>query len=193
MPSRSLPSSPPIRASSRSATGSACLAEPLAIPLRTDFRRGPPSLAATIDVPADLTPPIFEPILRITHSHFRPQSEGGIMRTSRVLPLFLGLALLLSAVATVSAQGKSLTIPKGTKVEKLGPGSFKLTTPDGFVFDITAYKKAAGTEAAPGAVGIIGDCGIHDPRGKLIAMGPNGVLTGAGKAIIGDSGKALKD
>lgn len=115
------------------------------------------------------------------------------MRTSRVLPLFLGLALLLSAVATVSAQGKSLTIPKGTKVEKLGPGSFKLTTPDGFVFDITAYKKAAGTEAAPGAVGIIGDCGIHDPRGKLIAMGPNGVLMGAAKAIIGDSGKALKD
>jgi hypothetical protein len=110
------------------------------------------------------------------------------------LPLFLGFALLLSIAATAAAQAKAVTIPKGTKVEKLGPGSFKLTTPDGAVFTITSYKKAGKGQGAPvGAVGILGDCGIRDARGKLIATGAGGVLKGGVRSIIGDSGKALKD
>jgi hypothetical protein len=80
-----------------------------------------------------------------------------------------------------------VTIPKGTKVQKLGPGNFKLTTPDGTVFSITAYKKTAGAGA------ILGDCGIYDAKGKLVAKGASAVLKGGASAIIGDSGKALKD
>jgi hypothetical protein len=110
------------------------------------------------------------------------------------LPLFLGLALFLSIAGIAAAQARAVTIPKGTKAAKLGPGSFKLTTPDGAVFTITSYRKAGKDQGAPvGAVGIFGDCGIRDAKGKLIAMGSNGVLKGGVKSIIGDSGKALKD
>jgi len=107
------------------------------------------------------------------------------MRKSRFLPLFLGLVLALTAVSTASAQGKVLVIPKGTKVQKLGPGNFKLTMPNGTSFILTSYKKGAGT----GASAIIGDCGIYDARGVLIAKGSNAVLKGSARAIIGDSGK----
>ena len=100
------------------------------------------------------------------------------MKRSSVLALFLGALFLLSVAATAAAQGKSVTVPKGTKVEKLGPGSFKLTTPEGTVFKITSYKKAGKAQAAPAATGIIGDCGINDAKGKLIASGTNGVLRG---------------
>jgi len=115
------------------------------------------------------------------------------VRKPSFLPLFLALAIFLSAAGTAAAQGKSVTIPKGTKVEKLGPGSFKLTTPEGAVFTITSYKKAGKGQGAPGVVGILGDCGIRDAKGKLIATGTNGALKGAARSIIGDSGKALKD
>lgn len=109
------------------------------------------------------------------------------------LSLLLGSVLLLCLAGTAAAEGKTVTIPKGTKVEKLGPGHFKLITPDGPIFDITAFKKTVKGQGTPGAVGIIGDCGIHDAKGKVIATGANGVLTGGVRAIIGDSGKAMKD
>ena len=115
------------------------------------------------------------------------------MRRSCFLPLFLGLAFLVLAVSTAAAQGKSVTVPKGTKVEKLDPGSFKLTTPAGHVFSITGYKKAGGAQAVPGAAGILGDCGIRDSKGKLVAAGANGVLKGAPRSIIRDSGRIMKD
>jgi hypothetical protein len=115
------------------------------------------------------------------------------MKKPCVLPLFLGFALFFSVAGTAAAQGKTVAIPKGTKAEKLGPGSFKLTAPDGTVFAITSYKKAGPAEGAKGAIGIIGDCGIRDGKGKLIATGAIGILEGSAKAIIGDSGKAMKD
>ncbi len=115
------------------------------------------------------------------------------MRKSCFLPLFLGLAFLGLAVSTAAARGKSVTIPKGTKVEKLGPGSFKLTTPAGLVISITGCKKAGGAQGAPGAGGILGDCGIRDAKGKLVATGANAVLKGAPPAIIGEAGRIAKD
>lgn len=115
------------------------------------------------------------------------------MRRSSCLALLLGVLFLVSVAGTAAAQGKSVTVPKGTKVEKLGPGSFKLTTPDGTVFALTSYKKAGKGVGAPGATGIIGDCGIRDAKGKLIATGTNGVLKGGARGIIGDTGKATKE
>jgi hypothetical protein len=52
------------------------------------------------------------------------------MKRSFFLSLFLGIVLLVSFAGTAAAQGKTVIIPKGTKVEKLGPGHFKLITPD---------------------------------------------------------------
>jgi len=111
------------------------------------------------------------------------------MRKSCFLPLFLGLALALSIVSTASAQGKVLVIPKGTKVQKVGPDNFKLTTPAGTSYNFTSYKRGQYN----GASAILGDCGIYDGKGLLIAKGSSAVLKGGAKAIIGDSGKALKD
>jgi hypothetical protein len=106
------------------------------------------------------------------------------MKRSSLTALVLGALLLASVAGTAAAETKSVTIPKGTKVEKLGPGSFKLTTPDGTVFAITSYKKAGRPKTPPGAAaiigdcGILGDCGIRDSKGKIIATGANGVLKG---------------
>jgi hypothetical protein len=116
------------------------------------------------------------------------------MKKPRLLPLFLALAMMSLVATDLAAQGKTVAIPRGTKVEKLGPGSFKLTTPNGSVFKITAFKKTAksqGTRAAGaiiGDTGILGDCGIYDVNGKLIATGKNGVLKSGA-----NPGKALKD
>lgn len=122
------------------------------------------------------------------------------MKKLRVLSLFLGFALMFLVAIDLAAQGKTVAIPRGTKVEKLGPGSFKLTTPSGSVFKITAFKKSAKSQAprAAGAIigatgiigdtGILGDCGIYDAKGKLIATGKNGVLKSGA-----NPGKALKD
>jgi hypothetical protein len=92
-----------------------------------------------------------------------------------------------------------VTVPKGTKVEKLGPGSFKLTTPEGTVFNITSFKKspkAKGAAAATGIIGdcgILGDCGIRDAKGKLIASGANGVLRGVAAAASAVKGAPAGD
>jgi hypothetical protein len=116
------------------------------------------------------------------------------MKKPSVLPLFLGFALVLLVATDLAAQGKAVTIPQGTKVEKLGPGSFKLTTPQGSVFKITAFKKpgksqgASGASAIIGDSGILGDCGIYDAKGGLVATGKNGVLKSGP-----NPGKALKD
>jgi hypothetical protein len=115
------------------------------------------------------------------------------MRRSSLAALLLGALLLVWVAGTAAAETKSVTIPKGTKVEKLGPGSFKLTTPDGTVFALTSYKRAGKGQAASGATGIIGDCGIRDPKGKIIATGTNGVLKGGARGIIGDTGLAAKN
>jgi len=115
------------------------------------------------------------------------------MKRSSFLSLLLGFLFFLSLAGTAAAQGKTVTIPKGTKVEKLGPGHFKLSIPDGPIFEIKSFKKTGKGQGTPGAVGILGDCGIRDQKGKVIAAGTNGVLKSAVRAIIGDSGKALKD
>jgi hypothetical protein len=114
------------------------------------------------------------------------------MKRSGFTALFLGALILIAIAGTALAEAHSVAIPKGTKCEKLGPGSFKLTTPDGTVFSITSYKKTGKAQAKPGAAGIlgdcgiIGDCGIRDAKGKLIATGTNGVLmTPVAKAVKG--------
>jgi len=100
------------------------------------------------------------------------------MKRAFPLSLLLGSVLLLCLAGTAAAQSKTVIIPKGTKVEKLGPGQFKLITPNGCTFDITSFKKTGKGQGTQGAVGIIGDCGIKDAKGKVIATGSNGVLRG---------------
>jgi hypothetical protein len=106
--------------------------------------------------------------------------------------LILTLVLLVFSGSAL-AESKVLTFPKGTVVEKLGPGHFKLKTPEGCVFEIKAYQKTAKGQGAFGQVGIIGDCGIFDKNGKIIATGAKGILKSGPQSSLGGSGKALKD
>lgn len=115
------------------------------------------------------------------------------MRMWSVPPLVLGLAFLLGVAADAAAQGKSVSLPKGTKIEKLGPTGYKLTTPEGSVFNIATFKKAGQARGEPGTVGVLGDCGIHNAKGKLVASGSNGVLKSGPSPIAGAAAKALKD
>jgi hypothetical protein len=115
------------------------------------------------------------------------------MKKTSVLPLLVALALFLSIAGAAAAQSRELTIPKGTTVTKLGPGHFKFTTPNGSVIEFAAFKKTGKGPGQPSSVGILGDCGIHNAKGKLIASGTGGVLKSGVSTIIGDSGKALKD
>lgn len=115
------------------------------------------------------------------------------MKKWSALSLLLAFALFVGLAGTAAAQGKSITLPKGTKIEKLGPTGFKLTTPEGSVFNIATFKKAGKAQGEPGTVGILGDCGIHNAKGKLIASGSNGVLKSGPSPIAGTDAKALKD
>lgn len=107
------------------------------------------------------------------------------MKKTSVLPLLVGFVLFLSIAGTAAAQSqkRSVAIPKGTTVNKIGPGHFKLTTPEGSVIEFAAFKKT----------GILGDCGIRNAKGKLIASGAGGVLKSGPVSTAAGAGKALKD
>ena len=63
------------------------------------------------------------------------------MKKPSFLPFFLGFALFLSIAGPAAAQGRDLTVPKGTTVNRLGPGHFKLTTPEGLVIEFAAFRR----------------------------------------------------
>lgn len=84
-----------------------------------------------------------------------------------------GLLLL----GEVFAEQKSITLPKGTTVQKLGAGHFRFKLPDGRSVEVKNFNPGTGS-----IVGIVGDCGIYDPTGKLISKGRQGQLKGQAKA-----------
>ena len=75
---------------------------------------------------------------------------------------------------------------------KLGPGHFKLTTPEGLVIEFAAFKKA-GKVGQPAAGGNFGDCAIRNTKGKLLASGTGGVLKSGPVSSAAGAGKALTD
>jgi hypothetical protein len=115
------------------------------------------------------------------------------MKKPSVLPLLLGLALFLSIAGTAAAQKRSVAIPKGTTVNKLGPGHFKLTMPEGTFIEFAAFKKMGKGVGEPSDVGILGDCAIHNAKGKFIASGTGGVLKSGPVSSAAGAGKALTD
>jgi hypothetical protein len=121
------------------------------------------------------------------------REKEGIMRRSGFLSLFLLSLLVLAFSGLALAESKVVTIPQGTVIEKLGPGHFKLKSPEGCVFEIKSYQKSGQGRGTFGEVGIIGDCGIYDKSGKIIATGNKGILKSGPKAVTGGPGKALKN
>jgi hypothetical protein len=90
------------------------------------------------------------------------------MRKISFLPAFLLFGLAFSCLHFLHAAEKSLTLPKGTKIEKLGAGNFRFVLPNGQTAEIKGYNPRAG---------IIGDWGVYD-KGKLIMKGNRGNLIG---------------
>jgi len=81
---------------------------------------------------------------------------------------FLLLSLAFLSISLLYAQEKTIDLPKGTKVEKLGTGNFRFVLPNGQKVEIKGYDSSTG---------IIGDCGIYD-KGKLIMKRNQGNLRG---------------
>jgi hypothetical protein len=88
------------------------------------------------------------------------------MRKNAYLPVALLLGLALAAPGLISSAEKKLTLPKGTRVEKLGPGAFRFVLPNGRTAEIKGYDARSG---------ILGDCGVY-AKGKLVMKGARGNL-----------------
>jgi hypothetical protein len=91
------------------------------------------------------------------------------MKKAVVLPVcLLLLGFVFSNLPALHAADKTLTLPKGTTIEKLGPGHFRFVLPGGRRAEIKNYDPKAG---------ILGDCGVYD-KGKLVMKGTRGALVG---------------
>lgn len=82
-------------------------------------------------------------------------------------------ALALLGFTAANAATQTLTLPKGTTVQKLGAGHFRFSLPDGRKVEVRGWSPASGA--------IIGDCGVYDASGKAVSSGKGGNLRGAGK------------
>ncbi len=93
----------------------------------------------------------------------------------------VGIAVLFSVVMVCGlvlpalADIKAIGLPKGTTVEKTGPGQFVFTLPEGCRIEVKGLTMKAGLEGVPEAV-ISEDCGINDEKGKIIALGKQGLV-----------------
>ncbi len=92
-----------------------------------------------------------------------------------VVGMFFVASFVLPAWGQLNPQPEppmpqSITLPEGTKLEKLGAGHFKFKLPDGRIVEVKGLQKSRGGTA------IIGDSGIYDRTGKLISSGKGGSL-----------------
>ncbi len=104
--------------------------------------------------------------------------------------LLLVVLLTLALCCTAFAQKKSITLPPGTTVEKLGPGHFKFTLPSRQVVEVKDFNVKAGTVGfvsiidpappdKPGPAGII----EPDPPSKAAAAAKPGKKLGPATVI----------
>jgi hypothetical protein len=90
------------------------------------------------------------------------------MRKTTCLAAVLLLGLAFLGLRLLNAAEKTVSLPKGTKIEKLGAGNFRFVLPNGQAVEVKGYNPKTG---------ILGDCGVYD-KGKLLMSGNRGSLTG---------------
>jgi hypothetical protein len=106
---------------------------------------------------------------------------------------FLVVSLVLLAFSRLAlAEVKVVTVPVGTTFEQTGAGQFRLMGPEGCVFEIKGFHKTAKGAATFNEVGILGDCGILDKNGKLVATGTKGVIKSGSKPAVRTPGDFIK-
>jgi hypothetical protein len=106
---------------------------------------------------------------------------------------FLVLSFVLLAFSQLAlAEVKVATVPVGTTFEQTGTGQFRLKGPDGCVFEIKGFHKTVKGAATFNEVGILGDCGIVDKNGKLVATGTKGLIKSGPKPVVRTPGDSIR-
>ena len=116
--------------------------------------------------------------VRINPGRFQ-EKEGNMRRSAPLLVVLLVLVLCCTAFA----QKKSITLPPGTTVEKIGPGHFKFKLPNKQIVEVKNFDLKRGTV---GLVSIIDP----DPPGKPVVTGKQGTL-GQVKKLTQKEAKSL--
>jgi len=100
----------------------------------------------------------------------------------KVVRVFIVIALIFVWSQMALAEQESITLPKGTKVEKIGPGHFKFRLPNKQVVEVKNFNPKTG---------IIGYIGIidPDPPHKPVASGKQGNLRTTKKLTKGEVSK----
>ncbi len=98
------------------------------------------------------------------------------MKTTRILAGMVAAVLIMAWNHTIFAEDKSIALPAGTKVEKMGRGHVKFKLPSGRVVEVKGYSKGSDTTA------MMGDSRIYDRTGKLIASAKQGTLKSGPKS-----------
>jgi hypothetical protein len=112
-------------------------------------------------------------------------------RSSFLSPLILSLVLVAFSRLAL-AEVKVVTVPVGTIFEQIGTEQFRLKGPEGCVFEIKGFHRTERGAATFSEVGILGDCGIYDKNGKLIATGAKGVIKSGPKPAVSTPGDSIK-
>jgi hypothetical protein len=96
--------------------------------------------------------------------------------TAKVMQLisFFLIIMILGYSSTVMAQQKSIILPKGTTVQKIGPGHFKFKLPNRQIVEVKNFNPKTGTI---GYIGLIDP----DPPTKPVVSGKMGTFVSSGK------------
>ncbi|MDH4196656.1 MAG: hypothetical protein OEW05_04545 [Candidatus Aminicenantes bacterium] len=97
------------------------------------------------------------------------------MKRAVGIALFLSLVLAGGFVFLAFGDTRAIGLPKGTTVEKTGPGQFVFTLPGGCRIAVKGLNLKAGLEGVPEAV-ISEECGLNDETGRIVALGKQGLV-----------------
>lgn len=84
------------------------------------------------------------------------------------------IQVALMALTAVAAEPKTITLPKGTHVEKVAAGHCRFWLPDGKVVQLKEFDPATGKV---GDVGIFNAAGVRAIAGEKAKLTPIGTLT----------------
>jgi hypothetical protein len=114
------------------------------------------------------------------------------MKRSPVLS-FLVLSLVLVVLSQLSlAETKVMTVPRGATFGQTGTGQFRIRGPEWCAIEIKGFQKTSKGEATLSEVGFVGDCGIFDKNGKIIATGTKGAIKSGSKPANPTTGDFIK-
>jgi len=114
------------------------------------------------------------------------------MKRSSFLSFFVLSLMVVAFPGLALAETKVAIVPVGTTFEQTGTEQFRLRGPEGCFFEIKGFQRTERGAATFSEVGLLGDCGIFDKNGKLVATGAKGVLKSGPKPAAATPGGSIK-